>query len=131
MMPEWLAQLMTGTSNNNFHRALEQFQKMKPPLFEGEADPLQAEAWLLQIEKILDVMNCTNEQRVSFSSFMFQKEAEHWWRAVKHSMKNARESITWEFLVNKFTEKYIPETARDKMASEFLELRQGSMNVSV
>ena len=32
-------------------------------------------------------------------------------------------------LGNKFTEKYIPETARDKMATEFLELRQGSMNV--
>ena len=61
---------------------------------------------------------------------MFQKEAEHWWRAVKNSVKSTRESITWEFLVNKFTENYIPETARDKMASEFLELRQGLMNVS-
>ena len=75
VMPEWLTQLMTRASNNNSHQALEQFQKMKPPIFEGEVDPLQAEAWLLQIEKILDVMNCTNEQRVSFSFFMFQKEA--------------------------------------------------------
>jgi len=50
---------------------------MKPPVFEGETDPLQAEGWLLQIEKILDVINCTEEQKVSFSSFMFQKEAEH------------------------------------------------------
>ena len=32
--------------------------------------------------------------------------------------------------MNKFTEKYIPETARDKMASEFLKLRQSQMNVS-
>ena len=31
---------------------------------------------------------------VSFSSFMFQKEAEHWWRAVKNCVKNTRESIT-------------------------------------
>jgi len=78
VMPEWLTQLMTRANDNNSHRALEQFQKMKPPVFEGEVDPLQAEAWLLQIKKILDVMNCTDEQRVSFSSFMFQKEAEHW-----------------------------------------------------
>ena len=35
-----------------------------------------------------------------------------------------------EFLVNKFTEKYILEGARDRMASEFLELRQDQMNVS-
>ena len=123
VMPEWFTQLMTRANNNNSHRSLEQFQKMKPPVFEREVDPLQAKAWLLQIEKILDVMNCTDKQRVSFSSFMFQKEAEYWWRAVKNSVKSARESITWEFLVNKFTEKYILETTRDKMASEFLKLR--------
>jgi len=35
-----------------------------------------------------------------------------------------------EFLVNKFTEKYILEGARDRMASEFLELRQNQINVS-
>ena len=119
MIPKWLTQLMIRANNNNSYRALKQFQKMKPPVFKGEVDPLQAEAWLLQIEKILDVMNCTDEQRVSFSSFMFQKEAEYWWRAVKNSVKSTRESITWEFLVNKFTEKYIPETARDKMHQNF------------
>ena len=85
---------MTSANDNNSHRALEQFQKMKPPVFVGEVDPLQAEGWLLQIEKILNVINCTDEQRVSFSSFMFQKEAEHWWRAVKDSMKSTRELIT-------------------------------------
>jgi len=67
---------------------------MKPPVFKGEMDPLQAEAWLLQIEKILDVMNCIDEQRVSFSFFMFQKEAKHWWRTVKNSAKSTRELIT-------------------------------------
>ena len=44
VMPEWLTQLMIRASNNNSHRALEQFQKMKPLVFEGEVDPLQAEA---------------------------------------------------------------------------------------
>ena len=82
-MPGWLAQLVAGGNSNNPHRALEQFQKMEPPVFEGEANPLQAEGWLLQIEKYLDVINCTEEKEVFFSSFMFQKEAEHWWRTVK------------------------------------------------
>ena len=88
VMPEWLTQLMTITNDNNSHRALEQFQKMKPPVLVGEVDPLQPEGWLLQIEKILDVMNYTYEQRVSFSSFIFQKEVEHWWRVVKNSVKS-------------------------------------------
>ena len=102
---------------------MEQFQKMKPSVFEGKADPLQAEGWLLQIEKILDVVNYIEEQKVSFLSFMFQKEAEHSWRTIKDDVKNSRERITWEFLVNKFTEKYVPKTTKDRMASEFLELQ--------
>jgi len=61
--------LVAKTNDNNPHRALEQFQKMKPPVFEREADP-----WLLQIEKILNVMNYIEEHKVSFSSFMFQKK---------------------------------------------------------
>ena len=43
VMPEWFTQLMARTNDNNSHRALEQFQKMKPPVFVGEVDPLQAE----------------------------------------------------------------------------------------
>ena len=71
----------------------------------------------------LDMMNCTKEKKVSFSSFMFQKEAAHWWRTVKDGVKNSGERITMEFLVNKFTKKYILKMTRDRMASEFLELR--------
>ena len=38
---------------------------------------MQAEEWLRQIEKILDVMECTEGKRVAFTTFMFQREAEH------------------------------------------------------
>ena len=39
VMLEWLTQLMTRANDNNFYRALEQFQKMKLPVFEGEVIP--------------------------------------------------------------------------------------------
>jgi len=42
-MPGWLAWLVAGGNNNNPHRTLKQFQKMKPPVFEREADPMQTE----------------------------------------------------------------------------------------
>ena len=77
IMLGWLTQLMIKANDNNPNRALKQFQKMKPPVFEGEADPLDAEGWLLQIEFFLNVMNCTEEKKVSFSSFMFRKEVKH------------------------------------------------------
>ena len=119
-MPEWLAQLAVRTKP---HKALEQFQKLHPPVFKGEADPMQAEERLRQIEKILDVMECTEGQRVAFTTFMCQREAEHWWEMVKSGAKSAGEELTWNFLVKKFNEKYIPGVAKDKLAMEFQELK--------
>ena len=93
-IPEWLVQLATKT---NPHKTLEQFQKLHPRAFKGEADPVQAEEWLRQIEKILDAMECTENQRVSFTTFMFQGEAEHWWEMVKGGAKSSGEELSWNF----------------------------------
>ena len=82
---------------SNPRRALEQFQKLNLPAFKGEADPIQAEEWLRQIEKILDVMECTENQQVSFTSFMFQGEAERWWEMVKGGAKTLAEEISETF----------------------------------
>ena len=49
-MQDWLVRLATI---NNPRSALEQFQKLNPPAYKGRADPIQAEEWLRQIEKIL------------------------------------------------------------------------------
>ena len=67
-MPEWLVQF---TTVSNPCRALEQFQKLNSPAFKGGADTIQEEEWLRQIEKILEVMECTENQQVSFASFIF------------------------------------------------------------
>ena len=75
-----IVQLATAS---NPCRALEQFQKLNPPAFKGGADPIQAEEWLRQIKKILDVMECIESQRVSFTSFMFQGEAERWGEMIQ------------------------------------------------
>ena len=120
MIPNWLAQVIR--QGNNSHQALEQFQKLNPPV-EGVADPLQVEKWLLQIENILDVMNCTKDQNVYFAAFRFQGEAEHLWRMIRNNAKASKEKITWEYFIQKFNEKYIPELAKNRLASEFLELK--------
>jgi len=80
---------------------------------------MQAKEWLRQIVKILDVMECTKNQRVTFTTFIFQGEVEHWWEMVKGEAESAGEELTWSFLVKKFNEKYISEVAKDKLALEF------------
>ena len=48
----------------------------------------------------------------------------------KNNAKTLKERITWDYLIQNFNEKYIPESARDRLFSEFLELKQGQMIVS-
>ena len=54
---------------------------------------------------------------------MFQKETEHWWEVVSRCVEISEKEITWKLLGDKFTEKYILRTARDKLALEFQELK--------
>ena len=85
---------------------------------------MHAEKWLRQIEKLLNIMDCTEKQRVSFVSFMFQGEVEHWWEAVNDGAKFLREEVVWNFLIKKFNEKYISGMAKDQLTQEFQELKQ-------
>jgi len=39
-------------------------------------------------------MKCTKDQRVSFTSFMFQGEAERWWEMIKTGAKSLGEEIS-------------------------------------
>ena len=62
------------SQGNNPHRVLEQFKKLHLPAFEREANPLQAEKSLLQIEKILNVMDCSKDQRVSLPLLRYKEK---------------------------------------------------------
>ena len=48
---------------------IKQFRKMGPS-FLGNPDPIEAETWIMQMEKIFDVVGCTEVQKVSFASNM-------------------------------------------------------------
>ena len=75
-------------------------------------------------------MEWTESQRVIFTTFMFQRDAEHWWKMVKGGAKSAGEELTWNFLVKKFNENISRGGAKNKLAMEFNELKQGRMSVS-
>ena len=75
-------------------------------------------------------MECNENQRVTFTSFMFQDEAERWWKMVKDGAKSLGEEVSRNFFVKKFNDKYIPGVAKDKLVLEFQELKQGRTSVN-
>ncbi|KAG5540173.1 hypothetical protein RHGRI_020413 [Rhododendron griersonianum] len=117
---------LTLDKGNTFDR----FLKTNPPPFMGTDKPSDAEAWLLQMEKIFDVLGCSEAQKVSFAAYKLQGGAEHWWRSAKQQYKDKQNELIWSNFKKDFEEKYIPPAVKDQMRTEFLALRQGNMSVA-
>ncbi|XP_058107085.1 uncharacterized protein LOC131250789 [Magnolia sinica] len=105
------------------------FMWFDPPRFHGEPDPIAAERWRSEVEKIFDTMRCTTQQRVRLAVFLLQGDAEHWWASVTR-VARAEFEWTWEDFVERFDRKFFPEHVRHQLELEFQTLVQGNMTVS-
>ena len=102
---------------------------MSPP-FLGIPNPIEIETWIMQMEKIFDVVGCIEVQKFSFASFILKGEAEHWWRSTKKTLPLEEDEIlTWIIFLDAFYEKYFPESVQDEKEVEFMELIQGNKTV--
>ncbi|MQL95094.1 hypothetical protein Taro_027758 [Colocasia esculenta] len=58
---------------------MERFKRMAPPSFKGESQPLLAESWMREVEKIFRAIRCAEEDKVSLATYMLQERADVWW----------------------------------------------------
>ncbi|PKU82792.1 hypothetical protein MA16_Dca006090 [Dendrobium catenatum] len=103
---------------------------MRPPLFTGVGEPVDAENWLLRIEKILEGMQCPVDRRVTFATFALDGEAERWWRGQSLEKFGGRTAsqILWEDFVKVIRDSFVPP-ARSQMQERFMRLVQGDRTV--
>ena len=59
--------------NRNFFK----FHKLNPPVFNGGTDPMVAQYWLETIEKILPVVTCSEEEKVTYAAHVLKQESDH------------------------------------------------------
>ncbi|XP_028051981.1 uncharacterized protein LOC114256509 [Camellia sinensis] len=104
--------------------------KAKPPEFHGTVDPTEAKAWVLEMEKIFDVLGCSADQKVAFAAFRFKGQAEHWWRMVKRQHEGRETELVWSKFLELFNEKYFPEAVRRQKQVDFLNLKQNDISVA-
>ena len=82
-----------GSSN------LQMFKAHHPPTFMGGGDPMVANHWFRQVEKVLEAMEITSDAvKIRLAAFQLYGESHVWWDWVKIS-KNP-EVITWESSVS-------------------------------
>ncbi|KAK2362692.1 receptor protein EIX2 [Trifolium repens] len=110
-------------------RLLTSFNHQAPPKFSGEGGPDTADLWLQAIERIFGAIHCLEGEKVTLATYQLQGSSEYWWGNTRLIMEAAYEEINWENFKRRFLAKYFPETARERYGEEFLQLRQGGMNV--
>ena len=77
-----------GQSSSSRGSSFDDFKKLGPPYFSSTSNPMEAEAWILKIEKFFDVIDCSEEEKVIYATFMLDKEANHWQHMTKRILKD-------------------------------------------
>ncbi|MQL70984.1 hypothetical protein Taro_003306, partial [Colocasia esculenta] len=109
---------------------MERFKRMLPPSFKGESDPLLAESWMREIEKIFRAIRCADEDKMVLMNGVLQERADVWWASLLRTRsEDGAVDVAWDEFVRLFRAKFVPEYIQDRMEQEFLSLTQGSMTV--
>ena len=94
---------------------LQRFRAHHPPTFTGGGDPMMADHWYMQVEKVLEVMKITSDTtRIRLAAFQLEAEAQVWWNWAKTSRD--LETLTWAEFQELFMGKYFPDIARHEKA---------------
>ncbi|XP_028099488.1 uncharacterized protein LOC114299014 [Camellia sinensis] len=99
---------------------------MKLPTFMGGIEPLKAETWMLETEKLFEVLMCSKAQKVLLATYTLKEKAHNWWMLIRHD----NGAMTCDQFKEIFYEKYFPQCFRDRKVLEFEQLKQGFMSVA-
>uniref|UniRef100_J3KUX8 CCHC-type domain-containing protein n=1 Tax=Oryza brachyantha TaxID=4533 RepID=J3KUX8_ORYBR len=108
--------------------SLGEFQQTKPLTFSTSVDPIEAEDWLLDTERKLDTVGCTNDEKVRYAAHQLKGPAATWWVNFKR-MQTAEQPITWELFQQKFKETHVPSSIVELKKKEFRALTQENTSV--
>ena len=65
---------------------LQIFRAHHPSIFIGGGDPMVADHWFMQVEKVLEAMEITSDTtRIRLAAFQLEGEAKVWWNWAKTS----------------------------------------------
>ncbi|XP_057464965.1 uncharacterized protein LOC130754733 [Actinidia eriantha] len=94
---------------------IKQFQQLNLLTFHGTPNPMAAKSWLLSIERVFEVLLCTEEQKVIFATFSFEGAALVWWQLTKP----LEPLWLWLRFLEVFNEKYFSEMVKDQKIIEY------------
>ncbi|MCL0184070.1 hypothetical protein M2T59_27910, partial [Klebsiella pneumoniae] len=79
MMQQFQNQQNQGNNHAPPQNKLAEFLRVRPPIFSSTTNTVEAGDWLHAIEKKLDLLQCTDQEKVSFASHQLHGPASEWW----------------------------------------------------
>jgi hypothetical protein len=130
-----LTQIATNHNNNGGngddepYAKLRDFQNSNPLTFTKSTEPLDADDWLRTIENKLEDAGVGPNEKVLYATHFLAGAAGAWWENVR-AMQPEDQVMTCDDFKTKFRKAHIPSRLIKLMRNKFLNLKQGSMNVS-
>ncbi|XP_030464553.2 uncharacterized protein LOC115684018 [Syzygium oleosum] len=119
----------SGNGERRLQGLIEQFLKLKPPRFTGTKNPEEAKSWIDEMEKMVNLLDCNDIDKIALAEYQLQENARHWWKASKETMISTDTIVTWDGFVKAFFWKYFSDYARDRKVMEFMQLKQNDLTV--
>ncbi|XP_050915453.1 uncharacterized protein LOC127130499 [Lathyrus oleraceus] len=132
MMQQWNGGLHPqGVPQEAAGGSFRDFFRMNPPEFHGGLNPVKAQEWITSMERIFQIVHCSEENKVVFATPMMKGQTVRWWESASTLMTNQGVPRDWEHFKTIFLDKYFPSSLRTQKEFEFQQLRQGTMTVVV
>jgi hypothetical protein len=106
-----------------------EFMSHKTPIFSSSLDPLHADDWLKSVEKMFNIAQCNDREKVLYASGCLTGLTSDWWDSYI-AAHVAADTITWAEFATQFRNYHIPAGLMKIKKKEFLSLKQGNMSVS-
>jgi hypothetical protein len=106
-----------------------EFMSHRPPTFSSSLDPLHANDWLKSVEKMLNIAQCSDQEKVLYASGHLTGLSADWWDSYT-AAHDAANTITWAKFASQFRNYHIPASLMKIKKKEFLSLKQGNLSVS-
>lgn len=105
--------------------SIAEFMRLRPPTFSSSTEPMEADDWLRTVSRKLDMVQCTDHERVLFASHQLSGPASKWWDNFSQSHVDAQ-TITWDEFVQAFRRAHIPPGMISLKRKEFRSLWQAA-----
>jgi hypothetical protein len=104
------------------------FKRCNPPSFDGTKEASAVQQWLREIEAVLCISECREEQKVKFASHLFVSEVLCWWDNIRTDMgARAVDRMGWKEFKQLVTDQYCPTSELSSLEKKFVNLEAGGM----